>query len=90
MKSLVRHAEFIGNLRIHYAELDGSTKNTALFRARKYLRLRLGNDPFVIVPPVPLVALERRALLQRLFNYVYPFGHVWAALMAGETRAALT
>ncbi len=54
----------------------------ALSRARKYLRLRLGNDPFVIVPPVPLAALERRALLRRLFDNVYPLGHVWAALMA--------
>ncbi|TKC96420.1 RNA polymerase sigma factor [Polyangium fumosum] len=54
----------------------------ALSRARKYLRLRLGNAPFVIVPPVPLATLERRALLQRLFDYVYPFGHAWAALMA--------
>ncbi|MDI3284802.1 RNA polymerase sigma factor [Polyangium sp. 15x6] len=53
-----------------------------LSRARKYLRLRLGNDPFVILPPVPLAVLERRALLRRLFDYVYPLGHVWAALMA--------
>lgn len=53
-----------------------------LSRARKYLRLRLGNDPFAVAPPMPFAVLERRALLRRLFDYVYPLGHVWAALMA--------